>query len=292
VGFMSIYGVARSVWVVTDERYVRQRMPLAVVESLVSSGLDVRTLVVDDLVTSLGTRLDDPRIDPLHEVKPGDVVLGRTRNRFGLALMRQMERLGAISCNPWGGIAEVRNKPRAVETLVGNGIPVPRTFLADHPGALKDVPVGFFPLLLKPHLGDNGRGLLLVRDPADLDDIEWLDGMVLAQQFVDTGLIDLKLYGVTDRVWAVRRTSPLAGEAGNETDLVEVTAELRDLATACGRIFGLDLYGVDILESPTGPLVVDVNEFPNYTGIVEAPAAIATLVTDRVRGPEVSRCAS
>jgi glutathione synthase/RimK-type ligase-like ATP-grasp enzyme len=58
---------------------------------------------------------------------------------------------------------------------------------------------------------------------------------------------------------------------------IELTPELEELARACG-----ELYGVDVLVSPDGPLVVDVNEFPNYTGVEEAPVAIAELVCSRV----------
>jgi ribosomal protein S6--L-glutamate ligase len=59
---------------------------------------------------------------------------------------------------------------------------------------------------------------------------------------------------------------------------VEVTPELERLARSCGDAFELELYGVDVLLSPRGPLVVDVNEFPNYTGVDDAPRAIAELV--------------
>jgi glutathione synthase/RimK-type ligase-like ATP-grasp enzyme len=61
-------------------------------------------------------------------------------------------------------------------------------------------------------------------------------------------------------------------------ELVELTPALARLARACQEVFQLELYGVDVLDSPRGPLVVDVNEFPNYTGVEEAPHAIAELV--------------
>ncbi|MCQ0006965.1 hypothetical protein [Actinomadura madurae] len=63
---------------------------------------------------------------------------------------------------------------------------------------------------------------------------------------------------------------------------VPVTEELRGFALACRDAFGLELYGVDVLPSPGGPLVVDVNDFPNYTGIAEAPDAVADLVESRL----------
>jgi ribosomal protein S6--L-glutamate ligase len=65
-----------------------------------------------------------------------------------------------------------------------------------------------------------------------------------------------------------------------------VTRDLLRLAVICGEAFGLSLYGVDVLETPEGPVVVDVNEFPNYTGVDEAPAAIGAFL---VRLAEDSR---
>jgi hypothetical protein len=42
-----------------------------------------------------------------------------------------------------------------------------------------------------------------------------------------------------------------------------------------------------VLRTPTGPRVVDVNEFPNYTGALGADAVVAAVVDGR--GAEVRR---
>jgi glutathione synthase/RimK-type ligase-like ATP-grasp enzyme len=111
--------------------------------------------------------------------------------------------------------------------------------------------------------------------------------MVLAQRFVDTGGVDLKLYVAPGAVWAVRRESPLARVSG-DGERVPVTEDLRALARACGDAFRLALYGVDVLETPSGPVVIDVNEFPNYTGIEEAPETIGRFALDLAASRGVS----
>ncbi|MCP9969054.1 hypothetical protein LUX57_30955 [Actinomadura madurae] len=119
--------------------------------------------------------------------------------------------------------------------------------------------------------------------PRDLERLPWPDGMVLAQHYVDVAGVDVKLYGAGTEVWAARRPSPLlAPGPWDEPVPVPVTEELRGFALACRDAFGLELYGVDVLPSPGGPLVVDVNDFPNYTGIAEAPDAVADLVESRL----------
>jgi ribosomal protein S6--L-glutamate ligase len=110
--------------------------------------------------------------------------------------------------------------------------------------------------------------------------------MVLAQEYVESGAVDVKVYAAGDQVWAVRRPSPLtlrgrAVLAGMER--VPVSPELRRITRACAAAFSLELFGIDVLETSRGPLVVDVNEFPNYTGIDEAPTAVTDLVTRAVQ---------
>ncbi|HEV3480136.1 MAG TPA: hypothetical protein VG144_11900 [Gaiellaceae bacterium] len=264
----------RRVWLLTDERYLKQRMPRVLADELARAGCAVQIVNADGVVAQVG-------VDPWAGLAEGDVLVARTRSSFGLTLLRAAERTDGVAVIPsWDSVTHVRNKARAVETLAAHDIPMPRTLLAQSPAGLKDVPADDFPLLLKPHLGDNAGGIVLVRHPLELDDLTWREGLVVAQEFVDSGSVDLKLYGVGDQLWAVRRPSPLARSRGPAPppELVEVTPAFEEIALACRDAFGLELYGVDVLDSPRGPLVVDVNEFPNYTGVPEAPRAIAELV--------------
>jgi hypothetical protein len=48
----------------------------------------------------------------------------------------------------------------------------------------------------------------------------------------------------------------------------------------CGRAFGLELLGIKVLDTPTGLLVTDVEDFPNYAGIPEAHEVIARVVLE------------
>ena len=271
-----------SVWVLTDERYLGQRMPRMLVDELRRRGVTARTLVAERLLHRIGAGQGvGAGQDPWRDLRPGDVVVARTRNRFALSLLRTAPRRGVRVLTPAEPIAVVRDKPRTAQVLAEHGVPTPVTYLVDRPSTLRSLPSDAFPLLLKPHAGDNARGIVLVRDPDELDDVEWSDSMVLAQEYVDSGAVDLKLYAVGDRVWGVRRPSPLAlpGRAvPSGVERVDVGPELEQVARTVAGAFSLELFGVDVLETPRGPRVVDVNEFPNYTGIDEAPAAVADLV--------------
>ena len=52
-----------------------------------------------------------------------------------------------------------------------------------------------------------------------------------------------------------------------------------ELAFEVGRVLDAHLLGVDVLRTPDGPVVVDVNAFPGFRGIADAPQ----LVTGHLR---------
>jgi glutathione synthase/RimK-type ligase-like ATP-grasp enzyme len=64
---------------------------------------------------------------------------------------------------------------------------------------------------------------------------------------------------------------------------VPVTPQVREIALRCGEAMGLSLYGLDVIESPDGPVVVDVNYFPGYKGVPGAAAAIADHIDHAAR---------
>ncbi|MGH3863654.1 MAG: ATP-grasp domain-containing protein [Actinokineospora sp.] len=269
-----------TVWILTDRRYLGQRMPAALACAL-DGRRPIKLLIADETVNEVGSGLSA-------RPAPGDVVVARTRDPFGLSILCQAEMDGADCLNSHTEVLAVKDKAHATMVLAERGIPTPRTFLTGDPRLLRDLPSTAWPMLLKPALGDNAQGIVRVDRPEELSGIAWPTGSVtVAQQYVDVDGVDLKLYGAGDAVWAVRRRSPLARGADIPRPL-PVGPELRALAHACRDAFGLFLYGVDVLPSPEGPLVVDVNDFPNYTGVDEAPQTIADLVV--AAAAQVSSC--
>ena len=43
-------------------------------------------------------------------------------------------------------------------------------------------------------------------------------------------------------------------------------------------MFGLDLYGVDVLETPQGLMLVDINDFPSFYGVPRKVACVAEYI--------------
>jgi ribosomal protein S6--L-glutamate ligase len=270
----------RRVWVITDERYLAQAMPTAVVEELRRRGHPVRLLVADR--HRLEVR-DGSLTSPLADLVPGDLVVCRSRHPLALGLLDAAEQHGGDCPVPAAAVERVRDKVRCLDVLVDHELPVPDTVVAADPSALREVDPGWFPLLLKPHLGDNARGIRYVAGPDDLDDLDWRDSMVLAQRFVDARGWDVKLYVCGGRIWAVRRRSPLLPDASRvPAEPMPLTPGLARIAERCRDAFGLPLCGIDVVVGDAGPVVVDVNEFPNYTGVDDAGAELADLLVGAV----------
>jgi ribosomal protein S6--L-glutamate ligase len=267
------------IWILTDRRYLRQRMPLALLRWLHTAAHPVALAIADagTLVTRLAPAERPMRTSAWSALAAGDVVVARSRHPFALALLREAEALGARTYERWATVVAVRDKATCTLALSRAGVPVPPTYLASRPRDLAGLPERAFPLLLKPPEGDNSQGLVVVTDPGALERLEWKHPLILAQPYLDAGGIDLKLYVVGEEVWAVRCPSPLSSRNGAPTP-ARLTPALRDLAVTCGHVLGLRLYGVDVVESSAGRFVVDVNEFPNYTGVEVAPAVIGKLV--------------
>lgn len=258
------------VWILTDKRYAAQRMPAALAAELRDRGVDPRMVLAERVAPHpVGA-------PPWQGLCAGDTVVTRSRSPWALALLRAAERHGAVSVVAHAAIEAARDKAAAAAMLAQAGVPAPPTWLAGDVEALHALPAGAYPLLLKPRYGDNARGIRLIRGPDDLPPVDG-DAVVVAQRYVDVGGVDLKLYVAGSHVWAVRRPSPLTGSTAPGHS-VPVDGELHDLARACADTFRLMFAGVDVLAAPDSRLVVDVNDFPNYTGVREAPAVLADLV--------------
>ena len=270
-----------TIWILTDRRYLQQRMPSELVGELERIGINVRTVLVDTARVDIGSGAAE---SPLDSIRPGDVLVGRSRHPMALTLLAAAAELRCAIVNPWPAVDAVRDKARCIDRLKRADIPTPYTYLAHDLHALRDLPASVYPLVLKPYLGDNSEGIVVVTCSSELAELEWDDRMVLAQRWVETGGWDIKLYSCGADVWAVRRRSPLLDEDPDTTlvETLQVTPTLRAIAARCRDVFGLDLLGVDVLLSETGPVVVDVNEFPNYTGVEEATERIASLLVDRL----------
>lgn len=258
--------------VVQEARYGSQSQPAGLVAGIVRRGHGVAVVDADATVLDLGV----PSV-----VTTAGVLVARGRSHGVLTLLRLAEAWGVPTVNRAGAVEAVLDKASMAVALARAGIPSPATFLGPTAALASDLPRRCFPLLLKPVRGDNAAGLRLIRSAAELRALTWPESPALAQCYLDTDGYDVKLYVIGEQVTAVRKASPLRG--GGEPVPVPITDRLAELARRCGRLFGLQLYGVDCLDTPDGPVVIEVNDFPNYSAVPDAGDRLASYVLDTVR---------
>ena len=272
------------VGVIAERRYLSQSMPAAALRALKARGVWVDVICPDVARIAPATGL-------VHVAQEGwtadlndyDVVISRNRNGLGLAMLSYAEAAGVLTINSYSSTERIRNKANMAVLLSRAGLLCPPTILARDASTLAGLPRSSFPLILKPTYGDNSRGLQLVRRPEDLEAVEWSDDLLLAQHYLPSDGFDLKLYVCGRSVFAVYKPTPFNGDLAAEPRPVAATPAMVELALRCGATFGLEIYGVDTIETPDGLAVIEVNEFPNFTGVPHAGECIADYVIARAR---------
>ncbi|MEP7269868.1 MAG: ATP-grasp domain-containing protein [Acidobacteriota bacterium] len=263
--------------VLAEKRYLAQSQPSGMLTALRKAGHDI---VLIDPEASLFTMGDDSWLEGL------DLIVGRGRSWGLLCLLGWAEDRGVTTINRRDAIAAVHNKANMAVALAGSDLPTPQTYLGATSELAREVAIDHYPLILKPIFGDNCRGLQVVRTPDEMATVDWPEPVALAQSYHQTDGYDLKLYGIGDKVWAILKPSPFNPRRADEESRageLELTPELEALGRRCGEIFGLELYGVDCILSAAGPLVIEINDFPNYTSVPEADDRLADYVATRAR---------
>jgi ribosomal protein S6--L-glutamate ligase len=255
--------------VIAERRYLSQAQPSGMIGALRRMGHAV--LVLDPQSGAL-------EVGENRWIEGVDVAIARGRSWGVLCLLEWLERQGVPSINTRSAIASVHNKAEMAVALAAAGIPTPRTWLGPLERVAEQIPAQDYPVIIKPIFGDNCRGLQVVHAPHQLKDLDWPEAMAIAQTFFAGSAFDLKLYCIGREVWAVRKPSPLLQSEAGKTEPVALTAELRSLARRCGELFNLDLFGVDCIETEAGPLVIEVNEFPNYSAVPDADEKLSNFV--------------
>jgi ribosomal protein S6--L-glutamate ligase len=253
---------------ILEERYVSKPMPLVIADQLEQWGHEIDVLQPYAAVTSL-TDLSLTKYDAY--------VLKTVSEGPGLTILEAAEAVGIPTINNSRAIRLVRDKAVAVAFAQARGLPVPVTYFVGHPRALVKVPHEIYPVVVKPSNGTSLQGIHLVRTPEEMAQLKVDPGSYyLAMHYVENTGFDIKLYVTGQEVHAAVKSSPLHGSVREQE--IPVSGEMLKLARRVGQVFGLDLYGVDVLETAEGLALVDINDFPSFYGVPRKVASIAEYI--------------
>jgi len=195
---------------------------------------------------------------------------------FRMDLLHRLERLGLLIINPPLSIERSVDKYHALTLLEEHGLPVPRTAVTEsHEEALK----AFYELgedvVIKPVFGSRGIGSTRISDPdvatRVFRAVSFYHGVIYLQEFVPHGFSDIRAFVVGDRVIAamhrVAETWKTNVSLGARPVPIKLGEESENLAVKAAKAIGCRVAGVDILESPKGPVIVELNSQPGWRGL-------------------------
>lgn len=209
---------------------------------------------------------------------------GSDTSMFARAIVRQMESTpGVVVVNSSGAVMASRDKLLAHQALAAAGVPFPQTVLARQPSDVAKMVrlVGGPPVILKLLSGTHGKGVMLGKDldeiQASLETVWALNQTLLIQEYVnhDPGA-DIRVLVAGGRVLgAMRRVAQLGRfranvHQGASVEPYPLTDELEWIALQATEVMGLDIAGVDLVTTPTGFAVIEVNSAPGFEGFERA----------------------
>ncbi len=195
---------------------------------------------------------------------------------FRMDMLYKLERKGFYMVNPPDAIEHCVDKYDILALLEDVGVPVPRTLATE---SVNEALAAFNELggdvVVKPIFGSRGQGSTRVND-IDIADtifkaITFHHGVIYMQEFVQHGFSDIRAFVIGDRVVASMRRVANGWKTnysqGARPAPAKISREFEDLAVKSAKAVGCKIAGVDILESPDGPRIVDVNSQPGWKGL-------------------------
>lgn len=267
---------------VVEEQYRNDAMPMVIAEQLLQWGHTVDLLEPQTAVTCLSD---------LAERGYNAYVLKSLAEGPGISILEAAEAVGIPTINNSRAVRLVRDKAVAAAFAHANGLPIPATYFVAHPRLLNQLPESVYPLVVKPSNGSSCRDIYRLNSPADLAALqisETNESFFLAQHYEENTGFDIKVYVTGKEVYAaIAKKSPLHQTI--QERFVPLTPEVRKLALQVGKLFGLDIYGVDIVETSHGPAILDINDFPSFAKVPRAVPRIAEYVLHAATRAEVQR---
>ena len=199
---------------------------------------------------------------------------------YGCAVAKQFKSTGAYCLNDAVSIARSRDKLRSLQLLSDKKVPMPTTGFANSPMDTSDIikMVGGAPLVIKLLEGTQGKGVVLAETSKAAESVinafKSLRANILVQEFIkEADGKDIRCFVIDGKVVGSIQREAAAGEfranlhLGGSASSVKITSEERKIAVLAAKAMGLQVAGVDVIRSKSGPKVLETNSSPGLEGI-------------------------
>jgi ribosomal protein S6--L-glutamate ligase len=216
-----------------------------------------------------------------------DLYLLKSHAPQALDVAHVLEQQGALVINSWASSVACQDRVLMAQRMHEAHLPWPQTWSFPTLARLlsdRDFLASLsFPLIIKSHYSHRGDLVDKVRTIEQLQALaaEWSQEPVVLQEFAAGDGWDSKLWVIDQHIFAARRRTPLEANASREDFPIppeELPRDWAHIALEIGRVFNMRLFGVDLLITGRGPMIVDVNSFPGFRGVPGADGALVALV--------------
>jgi ribosomal protein S6--L-glutamate ligase len=206
--------------------------------------------------------------------------IGSSVTFYGTAVVRQFEMKGIFSTVNSLAITRSRDKLRSLQILSKHNIPIPKTaftnFSKNENKILKHI--GNAPVVIKLLEGTQGLGVILAdTNKAAKSVIEAFDSLktrIILQEFVaESKGSDIRVFVIDGKVVGAIKRQGKEDEfrsnlhRGGAATPIKLSKIEKQTAISAAKHMGLAIAGVDLLQSATGPQVIEVNSSPGLEGI-------------------------
>jgi RimK family alpha-L-glutamate ligase len=210
-----------------------------------------------------------------------------------LTSLKFLEKMNFNVINGARSINKAINKAVTYSELASKNIPIPKTVYAVNPSAsqLEDI-LGTGDLIEKKLYGGGGKG---VKQVIAKDCAISMTGDKLVQEAVGLNK------GADERYWVVgdQAVAAMHRVASKDSYISNISSggthkfckpdpQLSQLAVQATKALGLEIGGVDLINTPKGPMVLEVNNVPCFPTVENSPGkvianAYAKLLLNKVR---------
>jgi len=205
--------------------------------------------------------------------------IGASYTYFGASIVRHFKAMGVFCVVGAEPILQSRNKWTCFQILSHAKVPIPKTVLGNTNNVEEILDIfGDPPYIIKILQGTHGQGVILAETyQSALSTIETLltaKVRFVIQEFIaESSGADIRVIVVDGKVIAAMKRQSQAGEfrsnlhRGGSSEAIQLSYQEENVALRAAKALRLGVCGVDILQSDTGPLVLEVNSTPGLEGI-------------------------
>ena len=194
-----------------------------------------------------------------------------------ISMIEHLEASGTLVVNPTQAYQHTKDKYSMIATLARAGLPIPKTYVTEMAHWAYRASRDLRHVVYKPIMGSLGFGSMKFSN-ADMafnayKRLENLGQPLYVQEYLEKPGRDIRAFVIGDEVAASIFRIADAGEwktnvaQGGKAKRAELSKELEELALRAVEALELIYAGVDILETDSGPALLEINASPGWQGL-------------------------